>query len=167
MTTVIDFADDDKKSLVSSFKSRADAMGADMSIDFAIHQGVYAFREGLYDELKAVRDAGCRAIKLFTTYRDAGYLIEKREELKEIFSMCADLGLMVCVHCEDDEFLASMLPLRLPTKVTTEPLTILSSVRHMQRLLRLRRSVSLPWRQEHSFTLSTFPARKALRLSAG
>ena len=78
VTTVIDFADDDKKSLVSSFKSRADAMGADMSIDFAIHQGVYAFREGLYDELKAVRDAGCRAIKLFTTYRDAGYLIEKR-----------------------------------------------------------------------------------------
>lgn len=108
VTTVIDFADDDKKSLVSSFKSRADAMGADMSIDFAIHQGVYAFREGLYDELKAVRDAGCRAIKLFTTYRDAGYLIEKREELKEIFSMCADLGLMVCVHCEDDEFLASI-----------------------------------------------------------
>ena len=52
-----------------------------------------------------MKKAGCRAIKLFTTYKDVGYLIENREELRRIFHMCRDLGLMVCVHCEDDEYL--------------------------------------------------------------
>ena len=103
VTTVIDFADDDKKSLASSFRSRVDAMGEEMSIDFAIHQGVYAFRPGLKEELAQIREAGCKAVKLFTTYRDVGYLIEKRDELREIFRMCGELGLMVCIHCEDDE----------------------------------------------------------------
>ena len=105
VTTVVDFADDDHVSLPSCFRSRVDAMGEEMAIDFAIHQGVYAFRPGLEEELAQVKKAGCRAIKLFTTYKDVGYLIENREDLRRIFHMCRDLGLMVCVHCEDDEYL--------------------------------------------------------------
>ncbi len=106
VTTVIDFADDDKVSLVGSLRSRINDMGAGMGIDFALHQGVYAFRPGLKDELASIKAMGCRAIKLFTTYKDVGYLIERREELLEIFRMCGDLGLMVCIHCEDDEVIA-------------------------------------------------------------
>ena len=63
VTTVIDFADDDKKSLAGSFRSRVDAMGEEMSIDFAIHQGVYAFRPGLKEELAQIREAGCKAVQ--------------------------------------------------------------------------------------------------------
>lgn len=102
VTTVVDFADDNRTSLPDSLRSRIDAMGEEMSIDFAIHQGVYAFRPGLKDELEKIRSMGCKALKFFTTYKDVGYLIEKREELGEIFTMARDLGMMVCVHCEDD-----------------------------------------------------------------
>ena len=105
VTTVVDFADDNKKSLETSLKDRISAMGAEMCIDFAIHQGVYAWRPSLKEELRAVKNAGIRAVKLFTTYRDVGYLVEKRDELLDIFRMCGELGLMVCVHCEDDGYL--------------------------------------------------------------
>ena len=73
-----------------------------MRIDYALHQGVYAFREDLRDELETIKVMGVGTIKLFTTYKNVGYMVEKREELKEIFSMCKSLNLMVSVHCEDD-----------------------------------------------------------------
>ena len=107
VTTVIDFADDNKTSLSASLRERADAMGEEMSIDFALHQGVYAMRPSLKEELEEIRNAGCRAVKLFTTYKDVGYYIENQEDLRLVFRYCAQLGLMVCVHCEDDDYIAA------------------------------------------------------------
>ena len=107
VTPVIDFADDDKVSLEKSAHRRRTEMAA-MSIDYALHQGVYGYRDSLKDELKAVKDSGIGTIKLFTTYKNVGYMVEKREELKEIFSICKDLGLMVSVHAEDDAIIADV-----------------------------------------------------------
>lgn len=104
VTTVIDFADDNKISLESSLRDRRKEMSP-MAIDYALHQGVYKYREGLKDELAKIKEKGIKAIKIFTTYRNVGYLVEKRDELKAIFSMCKDLGLMVCVHAEDDRII--------------------------------------------------------------
>lgn len=102
VTTVIDFADDNKVSLLTSTKDRKKEM-REMSIDYSLHQGVYAFRDSLRAELNQVKTAGVGAIKIFTTYKNVGYLVEKRDELKEIFSICKELGLLVCVHAEDDK----------------------------------------------------------------
>ncbi|MGN1163677.1 MAG: dihydropyrimidinase [Candidatus Ornithospirochaeta sp.] len=102
VTTVVDFADDNKSSLLSSTKDRLKKM-REMSIDYALHQGVYQYRDSLRAELNQAKNAGIGAIKIFTTYRNVGYLVEKRDELKEIFSICKELGLLVCVHAEDDE----------------------------------------------------------------
>ena len=44
VTTVVDFADDNKVSLKSSLESRKKEM-KDMAIDYALHQGVYKYRE--------------------------------------------------------------------------------------------------------------------------
>ena len=107
VTTVVDFADDDKRSLADSARARRHEM-APMAIDYALHQGVYKFREGLGDELKAIADAGIGTLKIFTTYRDVGYLVEKREDLKAIFSMAHGLGLMVSVHAEDDQIITEI-----------------------------------------------------------
>ena len=107
VTTVIDFADDNRKSLPDSLRARVDAMGEEMSIDFSLHQGVYAFRPGLADELERIKAMGVKAVKLFTTYKDVGYLIENRDELRSIFAMCAKLDMMICVHCEDDAVIAA------------------------------------------------------------
>jgi dihydropyrimidinase len=103
VTCVIDFADDDKKgNLASCAQERISAMQAQMAVDFSLHQGLYSYREGLEEELAGLKKAGVKVIKMFTTYRNVGYLVEKREELKAIFSLCKKLDLLVSVHCEDD-----------------------------------------------------------------
>lgn len=107
VTTVIDFADDNKTSLETSLKARRKEMMG-MAVDYALHQGVYGYRESLKDELKAVKESGVGTIKIFTTYKNIGYLVEKREELKEIFAICKELDLMVSVHAEDNAIIEEM-----------------------------------------------------------
>jgi len=103
VTCVVDFSDDDKKgNLAACSRERIAAMSEGMAVDFSLHQGVYAYREGIADELEKLKKSGVRVIKIFTTYRNVGYLIEKREELKAIFAECKRLDIMVSVHCEDD-----------------------------------------------------------------
>ena len=107
VTTVVDFADDNKVSLLSSTKERLKEM-REMSIDYALHQGVYAYRDSIRAEMNQMKNAGVGAIKIFTTYKNVGYLVEKREELKEIFSAAKELGILVCVHAEDDSIVTEI-----------------------------------------------------------
>lgn len=107
VTTVVDFADDNKVSLLSSTKERLKEM-REMSIDYALHQGVYAYRDSIRAEMNQMKNAGVGAIKIFTTYKNVGYLVEKREELKEIFSAAKELGILVCVHAEDDSIVTAI-----------------------------------------------------------
>ncbi|MBI9095880.1 MAG: dihydropyrimidinase [Sphaerochaeta sp.] len=106
VTCVVDFSDDDKKGdLTACSKQRIAAMSEGMAVDFSLHQGVYAYREGIAGELAKLKKSGVRVIKIFTTYGNVGYLIEKREELKAIFAECKALDIMVSVHCEDDKLI--------------------------------------------------------------
>ena len=107
VTTVVDFADDNHKSLLGSTKDRKKEMHP-MSIDYALHQGVYEYRDSLKTELKELKASGVGAVKIFTTYKNVGYMVDKREDLKAIFQMCKELGLMVCVHCEDDKIISEI-----------------------------------------------------------
>ena len=107
VTTVVDFADDRRPLLIDSFHDRRKEM-APMAIDYALHQGVYRYREGIRKELESIRRAGIGAIKIFTTYKDVGYLIDDRDELKSIFRDARDLGLMICVHAEDDKIITEI-----------------------------------------------------------
>ena len=107
VTTVVDFADDDKKSLKGSFNSRRMEMSP-MAIDYTLHQGVYAYRDDISQELKEIAESGVGTLKIFTTYRDVGYLVEKRDELLAIFRSARDLGLLVTVHAEDDSIITEI-----------------------------------------------------------
>ena len=107
VTTVVDFADDNKKSLLSSFEERRKEMRS-MAIDYALHQGVYAYRKDIKKELEEVKSKGIGTIKIFTTYKNVGYLVEKRDELKEIFKAANELGIMVSIHCEDDKIITEL-----------------------------------------------------------
>lgn len=106
VTTVVDFADHDKgATLPQSMEARLAQMGGGMVVDYALHQGVYRMGEGVRKELEAVRAKGIRAVKLFTTYKDVGYMIDDPGELERLFSICKELGLLVCVHCEADSLI--------------------------------------------------------------
>ncbi len=109
VTTVIDFADHDKSTtLLNATKARKDAMEEGMAIDFTLHQGVYGMNERIPEELAALKESGVRTIKIFTTYRNVGYLIEN-DGLRDLFTACRDLELMVCVHAEDDDLIQELL----------------------------------------------------------
>jgi len=108
VTTVVDFADDDKKrSLSVNAKERIAAMSEGMAIDFSLHQGIYSYRPSLKEELLELKELGVKVIKLFTTYKNVGYMIEKEEDLKKIFAICKELDLLVTIHCEDDDLIRS------------------------------------------------------------
>lgn len=108
VTTVIDFADDNKESLLNSAKARIMEMNRGMAVDFAIHEGVYAYRDTLPAEMTELKKKGINAIKLFTTYKNCGYFVENRDELVKIFKAAKDHNLLICVHCEDDDMISDI-----------------------------------------------------------
>jgi len=105
VTTVIDFADHDKSTtLVKSAEGRIKAMSEKMHIDFALHQGIYALPQDIDSELNELSSRGIKVVKIFTTYKNVGYLMAN-DTLKEVFMACKRHEMLVCVHCEDDEYL--------------------------------------------------------------
>lgn len=106
VTTVVDFADHDKKvSLWESSQERLDEMKDGMVVDYALHEGVYGMPSDVEKELKELKEKGVGAIKLFTTYKNVGYMIDNPDELDKLFETCKKYELMVTVHCEDDSLI--------------------------------------------------------------
>ncbi len=109
VTTVIDFADHDKsRTLVEAAKDRRSAMEEGMAVDFALHQGVYGMNSDIPEQLRVLKESGVRTIKIFTTYKNVGYLIEN-DGLRDLFTACRDLELMITVHAEDNDLIEELL----------------------------------------------------------
>ncbi|MCQ2411473.1 MAG: dihydropyrimidinase [Sphaerochaetaceae bacterium] len=103
VTTVIDFADHNKgMNLVDSLKYRLDEMAPGMAIDYTLHQGVYGhgYDSTIGKQLEQLKDLGVKTLKIFTTYRNTGYLIENRDDLLDLFKNAKRLGMLVTAHCE-------------------------------------------------------------------
>jgi dihydropyrimidinase len=105
VTTVIDFSDHlpAKKIVEGSIYRNSEAEG-EMAIDWALHQVITRVDGDVHKELEELKALGVTAVKIFTTYKSAGYFIEK-EPVKRIFEACKDLGLMVTIHAEDDDII--------------------------------------------------------------
>ncbi len=103
VTTVVDFADHNKgMGLVESANYRLDEMRPGMAIDYTIHQGVYGhgYNSTIGKQLEDLKKMGIKTLKIFTTYRNTGYLIENQDDLLDLFQNAKRLGMMVCAHCE-------------------------------------------------------------------
>ena len=103
VTTVVDFADHNRgMSLTESLKYRLDEMRPGMAIDYTLHQGVYGhgYDSTIGDQLEKLKACGVKTLKIFTTYRNTGYLIENRDDLLDLFTNAKRLGMLVCAHCE-------------------------------------------------------------------
>ncbi|MBO4388449.1 MAG: amidohydrolase family protein [Spirochaetales bacterium] len=109
VTTVVDFADHDKSTtLLGSAESRIGQMRQGMAVDFALHQGVYGMKPDIGSQLESLKAAGINAIKLFTTYRNVGYMIDDPRQLEILLRECRRCALLVTVHCEDDNLIQSI-----------------------------------------------------------
>ena len=105
VTTVIDFADHlpGKEIAEGTIHRNSEATG-EMAIDWAQHQVITRVDGDVYKELETLKKLGVTAVKIFTTYKSAGYFIEK-EPVKKIFKACKKLGLLVTIHAEDDDII--------------------------------------------------------------
>ncbi len=103
VTTVVDFADHNRgQGLVRSLQYRLDEMRPGMAIDYTLHQGVYGhgYDSTIGKQLEDLKAHGVKTLKIFTTYRNTGYLIENREDLLDLFTNAKRLGMLVTAHCE-------------------------------------------------------------------
>lgn len=102
VTTVVDFADHNKgMNLCDSTDFRLNEMKS-MAIDYTIHQGVYGhgYDQSIPSQLEKLKEKGVKTLKIFTTYRETGYLLDDREKLKDLFTNAKRLGMLVTAHCE-------------------------------------------------------------------
>lgn len=103
VTTVVDFADHNRgMSLTQSLQYRLDEMRDGMAIDYTLHQGVYGhgYDSTIGRQLEELKKMGVKTLKIFTTYRNTGYLIENRDDLLDLFTNAKRLGMLVTAHCE-------------------------------------------------------------------
>lgn len=103
VSTVVDFADHNRgQNLVESAEYRINQMKDGMAIDYTLHQGVYGFGYdgSIPENLEKLKEKGIKTLKIFTTYRETGYLIEEREKLSDLFKNAKRLGMLVTAHCE-------------------------------------------------------------------
>ena len=103
VTTVVDFADHNRgQGLVQSLRYRLDEMRPGMAIDYTLHQGVYGhgYDSTIGKQLEDLKECGVKTLKIFTTYRNTGYLIENRDDLLDLFTNAKRLGMLVTAHCE-------------------------------------------------------------------
>ena len=103
VTTVVDFADHNKgQDLLQSLDYRKEEMKDGMAIDYTLHQGVYGhgYDNTIGSQLEKLKAKGVKTLKIFTTYRNTGYLIENRDNLLDLFRNARRLGMLVTAHCE-------------------------------------------------------------------
>ncbi len=103
VTSFIDFSPHrEDRSLPSSARARIDQARESSVIDFNLHQTVHYYDEDVAEELERIREMGISSIKLFTTYKDAGYLVSASDRVL-LMERCDEVGLLPTVHAEDDD----------------------------------------------------------------
>lgn|SRR5690554_3156571 len=102
VTTVIDYADQlpDKPLLAGVEARRRDFVTS--AVDYSFHLVVNDnYQPHHADQFAQLQEAGIASVKLFTTYKEANYLLPQAKWLS-ILEACRKYGLVVTVHAEDD-----------------------------------------------------------------
>lgn len=105
VTTFIDYAEQQKgHSIIEAFINRQEEAKGNVAIDYSLHQSVCSLYNNTKKDLKELKDRGVSSLKLFTTYKEDGAMLDKEKWL-ELLKMSRDLKLLVTVHAEDDEMI--------------------------------------------------------------
>jgi dihydropyrimidinase len=105
VTTFIDYAEQQKgHSIIEAFINRQEEAKGNTAIDYSLHQSVCSLYNNIKEDLKELKNKGVNSLKLFTTYKEDGSMLDKGKWL-ELLKMSRDLKLLVTVHAEDDEMI--------------------------------------------------------------
>jgi len=107
VTTVIDYIDfpedgDFKKAFKKRRKEAEDSV-----VDYNFHQVIQNFDKNISENLADLKNIGLASIKLFTTYKRAGYMID-RKLWERVLKRLKELKLLATVHAEDDSLIQEL-----------------------------------------------------------
>lgn len=103
VTTVIDYADQNKDSINKGLETRKEKAKDKSIIDYNFHLVInndFEVEKHL-EEISDLPKKGITSLKLFTTYEDI-YMLDD-SKMKSIFRAAAEAGLVVTVHSEDNQ----------------------------------------------------------------
>lgn len=103
VTTVLDFAQQlAGESLLEVVQERREECEGEACVDFSFHCNPTDISDGQVEELAMLRDAGITSLKLYTTYKQAGFYCDAHSILR-LMQEAAKQGISVSVHSEDDD----------------------------------------------------------------
>lgn len=101
VTTIIDFTHlEENETLLQSIARRC-RQSQSSHADVALHVNVTRSDDGTLVEIPALVDRGFISFKVFTTYREAGLMLEY-DEIAKVAETVAEAGGLLMVHAEDD-----------------------------------------------------------------
>lgn len=105
VTTVLDYADQlPGRPLLDGIHCRRREF-QDAAVDYNFHLVLNDhYRPEQAAEIAQLPIEGVSSVKLFTTYREAGYMLPK-DKWHSILRACRDASMVVSVHAEDDEII--------------------------------------------------------------
>ncbi len=102
VTTIIDYADHlPGMTLPWCAARRLSEILPQAAVDYTVHQNFIRLDPDFDDQLARLREAGIGSVKVFTTYKDVGYMLEGGD-LEALLRAAKRHGVLVTVHAEDD-----------------------------------------------------------------
>ncbi len=102
-TTVIDFANHDRSSLVDSFHAWQEDALPNVAVDYGIHQNFTRFNEATLAELPRLPELGVTSVKMFTAYN--GRMRLQDGEIFQVMRAARDLGILSLIHAENGDLI--------------------------------------------------------------
>lgn len=103
VTTVLDFAQQlAGESLLEAVQKRREECEGEASVDFSFHCNPTDVSDGQVRELAALREAGVTSLKVYTTYKQAGFYLDAHSILR-VMEEAVKQGISVSVHAEYDD----------------------------------------------------------------
>ena len=102
ITTVIDYTTPRPgEGPLSAFRQRLQLARKAAAVDFGLHQVLIDWRPEWEGELRLAQKAGAPSLKVFMIYAERGWQMVDGKML-ELMEVCRRLGLVLCVHAEND-----------------------------------------------------------------
>lgn len=117
VTTVIDYIDFPEDGNFKRAVAERKEEAAESIIDYNFHQVVQEFNQKISENLADLKELGLASIKLFTTYKDVGYMIE-RNKWPALFKRLKEIGILPQVHAEDDSLIQDLKNVYSSRKLT-------------------------------------------------
>lgn len=107
VTTVIDYIDFPKDGDFKKAFDKRKREAKDSVVDYNFHQVIQNFDKNISNKLADLNEIGLASIKLFTTYKRAGYMID-RKLWGKVLKRLKKLKLLPTVHAEDDSLIQEL-----------------------------------------------------------